>query len=171
MCTPRNAIYTIIGVTSIDAVLHAHLLTAPFGPFAGETAGVCGPNPIYHSYANFFNTYWPVITILTVTIIPASAMSVFFLAIFNKIRRSHRIRIDPSNRRTRRQQYIPQPSPPAPQPSSPPSLSLVYMFNVRTRAIIVNDSGCSYRGLQTGAWWVAIINLDCQFKNIQEVSL
>lgn len=111
ICTPRHAIYIIIVFGVLNALLQVHLLTPLFGAFAGGTAGACGPNPSFQFYAYFFSKFWPIFTIMTVTIIPASAMIVFLLAIIIKVR-AQQSRIDPIQQRpphvqdNRRQHFI-----------------------------------------------------------------
>ena len=77
ICTPRTALYAIIVGVGIDTLLHVHLLTPFFGPINPGVSAACGPNPAYPSYQYFFNEFWPSITIMTVTIVPAALMIIF----------------------------------------------------------------------------------------------
>ena len=80
-CTPRTAIYAIISATVIDFLLHSHLLTPLFGSDRLGLSRICGAIKAYPSYAYFFNEYWPIITILTVTILPSCCMILCLTAI------------------------------------------------------------------------------------------
>ncbi|CAF2688650.1 unnamed protein product [Rotaria sp. Silwood2] len=91
-CTPRTAIYTIIIVFIFDCLLHIHLLTPMFGQIAPGVTTNCGPDSRYPSYTYFYNTIWPVISLLTVTIIPASCMVFCLIAITINVK-THRNRV------------------------------------------------------------------------------
>ncbi|CAF1255004.1 unnamed protein product [Rotaria sp. Silwood1] len=81
LCTPRTAIYTIIIVLIIDCLLHIHIITPMFGQIAPGVTTMCGANSRYPNYSYFYEKIWPIITLLTITIIPASCMIFFFIAI------------------------------------------------------------------------------------------
>ena len=75
ICKPRKAIYVILTAATIDALLHVHLLTPLFGPVGlSPTSSSCGPNGFYSTYVYFYNNIWPVVSIMTVTILPATVM-------------------------------------------------------------------------------------------------
>ena len=90
LCTPRTAIYSIIVALMLDILLHVHILTPLFGPIPPGSAGPCGPNQYYPPYVYFYTDYWPVITMVTVTLLPAALMVFFLLGIIIKIQAARR---------------------------------------------------------------------------------
>ncbi|CAF3645710.1 unnamed protein product [Rotaria sp. Silwood1] len=98
-CTPRTAIYSIIIALILDCLLHIHLLTPMFGQIAPGITTNCGPDSRYPNYTYFYNTICPVITVLTVTIIPASFMLFCLIAIIINVqtRRNRVIAIEQTN--------------------------------------------------------------------------
>ncbi|CAF1255023.1 unnamed protein product [Rotaria sp. Silwood1] len=94
LCTPRTAIYTIIIVLIIDCLLHIHIITPMFGQIAPDIKTNCGADSRYPNYSYFYKEIWPIITILTVIIIPASCMISFLIAITINVH-THRNRIIP----------------------------------------------------------------------------
>lgn len=88
ICRPRTAIYVIIIALIIDCGLHSHLLTPMFGQIAPGVTTTCGVSRFYPEYLYFYVEIWPMITILTVTILPASLMMMFVIAIGINVRNS-----------------------------------------------------------------------------------
>ncbi|CAF4526704.1 unnamed protein product [Rotaria sp. Silwood2] len=80
-CTPRTAIYSIIVVLIFNCLLHVHIITPMFGQIAPEIKTNCGANSRYPNYSYFYIEIWPIITLLTVSIIPASFMIFFLIGI------------------------------------------------------------------------------------------
>ncbi|CAF2618685.1 unnamed protein product [Rotaria sp. Silwood2] len=94
ICSKRTAIYSIIIALIFDCLLHVHLLTPMFGQIAPGVTTYCGVDQRYPSYSYFYNEIWPIITILTVNIIPASCMIFFLIGITINIH-NHRNRVTP----------------------------------------------------------------------------
>jgi hypothetical protein len=70
-----------------------------FGQIAPGDTTICGANSLYPVYTYFYTVLWPIITTLTVTIIPASCMIAFLIAIAISItnRRNRIIPIQQTN--------------------------------------------------------------------------
>ena len=98
ICTSRIAVHTIGFLIGIDVLLHAHLFTPLFGPIAAGVTANCGANPSYSSYAYFYQEVWPMVTTLTVTVIPSIVMLVLLIATIINIQ-TPRKRILPASRR------------------------------------------------------------------------
>ena len=82
ICKPRKAIYAIFVAIIIDCLLHIHLLTPLFGPVVtGPSGSSCGANRLYPTYVYFYSAIWPVVSITTVTFMPATMMILFVTAI------------------------------------------------------------------------------------------
>jgi hypothetical protein len=75
------AIYSIMVALIVDILLNAHLLTPMFGPTATGTANSCSAIKYYTTYTYFFEQYWPIIAIMTVSMIPACLMIAFLVGI------------------------------------------------------------------------------------------
>ena len=88
------AIYAIITVLIFDCLLHVYLLTPMFGQIAPGVTSTCGANRLYSTYTYFYTEFWPIITTLSVSIIPASCMIGFLIAITINITNRHN-RINP----------------------------------------------------------------------------
>jgi len=59
-----------------------------FGQIAPGITTTCGANQLYPTYTYFYVEFWPTITILSVTIIPASCILGFILAITINVKNS-----------------------------------------------------------------------------------
>ena len=78
----------IIIALIVDSALHSHLLTPMFGRSVPGSATVCGATRFYPEYSYFYVQIWPTLTILTVTILPASLMLAFVIAIGMNVKHS-----------------------------------------------------------------------------------
>jgi hypothetical protein len=65
-----------------------------FGQIAPGDTTMCGANILYPTYSYFYTEFWPIITTLTVSIIPACCMMFFLIAIAISIK-NRRNRIIP----------------------------------------------------------------------------
>ena len=93
-CTPRRAIYGVLAAIVIDVLLHSHILTPLFGYEQLGVTGICGASYRYPWYVRFFEQHWPIVTILTVTVLPACSMMLCLAGITINTRRQ-RNRIQP----------------------------------------------------------------------------
>ncbi|CAF1021296.1 unnamed protein product [Rotaria sordida] len=80
-CTPRTAIYSIIIALIFDCILHIHIITPMFGQTAPGVTTICGADNRYPIYSYFYTEIWPIISLLTITVIPAICMLFFLIAI------------------------------------------------------------------------------------------
>ena len=95
----------------IDFSIHLQFLTALFGPTGSVESGVCGGNTKFPAYVIFYQQYWPLLTTILVTVLPALMMIIFLLAIFLQIRtRQNRVlpqtSITENPREKRRNRFI-----------------------------------------------------------------
>lgn len=89
LCTPRKAIYWILVALTIDILIHCHILTPMFGKAAGTSASTtCGSTTLNTTYSYFYTDFWPIITLVTVTVLPAICMLIFVIAIGINVRTS-----------------------------------------------------------------------------------
>ena len=95
LCTPRTAAYAIVLAIIVDVLLHVHILTPMFVPLTPGVTSNCGASKLYPAYVQFFSDYWPTITLLTVTLMPACCM-VFCLAATTVNIQTRRRRIQPT---------------------------------------------------------------------------
>jgi hypothetical protein len=59
-----------------------------FGQIGPGVTTTCGANSLYPTYKYFYVEVWPIITTLTITIIPASCMIFFVIAITINVKHS-----------------------------------------------------------------------------------
>lgn len=94
-------------------MLNFHLFTSFFGKSSSPSFGTCGPSGSEPTYAKFYAYFWPILTTITVSLLPGVLMLFFLVGIFIEIRKSQR-NVAPqhsslsNSRETRRNHFIQQ---------------------------------------------------------------